>query len=53
MDAGRDYPAVDAAATNLVKMYLELTAMPEPMPICVRRTFLRVLRALITSKDKN
>ena len=53
MDAVRNYPVIDATVGSLLQMYLELTARPEPMPICVRRTFLRVFRAFITAKDKN
>jgi hypothetical protein len=48
-DALRDYPALDGPMINLVKMYIELATQQNPIPICVRRTFLRVFRSILTS----
>jgi hypothetical protein len=52
IDALRDYPSMDAQAVTLLQSYIDLASQPNPMPICVRRSFLKVFRSLITSPHK-
>lgn len=53
IDAVRKYPTLDNSVVTIVKMYLDLSAGTEPIPICVRRTFLKVFRNLTTSPHKD
>lgn len=53
IEVSMDYPTLDTSAVSLLKIYLELAGKPEPIPVCVRRTFLRVFRAFTTSSHKD
>lgn len=50
IDAVREYPVMDSPAISILQMYIELADKGEGIPICVRRTFLKVFRSLITSQ---
>lgn len=52
-DAAKEYPAIDSSTVNILKMYIELAEKPEGIPVCVKRSFLRVFKALTTSVEKN
>lgn len=57
-DGLRNYPALDQPAISLVQMYVELAAKEDPngqhpLPICVRRSFLKVFRSLATCPQKD
>ena len=52
-DAAENFPEIDAEVALILKMYVQLAESSEPIPICVRRSFLNVFRSLTTSKVKN
>ena len=53
IDAVKKYPTLDSAAISILQMYLELAGKPEPIPICVRRSFLKVFCSLASSPHKD
>lgn len=53
-DAAREYPAFDDSIATIMQMYLELSTVHlNNFPIAVRRTYLRVLRAFLSSLHEN
>lgn len=54
IDATREYPAFDTSIATIMQMYLELSSVHQAnFPICVRRTYLRVFRAILSSLQEN